>query len=494
MLFISAEFAVFLCIVIPLFFLAPQRFKIPYLLLVSLIFYVYSHPPYVLLLLATTLIDFAIARRIAKSDAQRVRRRWLLVSLAINVGVLVLFKYAGFLNQIFADVLNALNIDSNVYVATPTEISLLMPLGISFYTFTKIAYVVDIYRKKYEPENNPITFATFVSFFPNVISGPIERADHLIPQLKAQIKFDETRVVEGFRLILWGAFKKVVIADRLVVYIAPVYNDPQAYQGLALITATLFLAFQIYADFSGYTDIARGVARVLGIDLFENFQQPYFAKSVLEFWRRWHMSLTSWIREYLFFPLSRFLLVKANRRYPRVIEVTVYLIVMSVVGLWHGANWTFIVWGLLHGIYMGAESLLNARRIRLVPSNRWGNAVKVLTMFLLVTFAWIFFRANSLPDALYIVGSLFNFGGDYPATFSVYTIPDQGYLVQLLLCVSSILLLLGADWIASRENSLKALFKRSTLVRWALYYAAAALILLALVSVNVVQEFVYFRF
>lgn len=489
MLFISAEFAVFLCLAIPLFFLTPQRFRLPYLLLVSLVFYAYSYPPYVLLLLASTLLDYAIARRIAKSRVLAVRRRWLLLSLAVNIGSLVLFKYASFLEQALAGLLNAVNV-----AYSPAEISLLMPLGISFYTFTKIAYVVDIYRKKYDAENSPLVFATFVSFFPNVISGPIERGDHLIPQLKATIRFDETRVVEGFRLILWGAFKKVVIADRLALYIDAVYNNPQAHQGLTLITATLFLAFQIYADFSGYTDIARGIARILGIDLFENFQQPYFAKSVLEFWRRWHMSLTLWIREYMFFPLSRYLLKKANRRYPRVIEVTVYLVVMSVVGLWHGANWTFVVWGLLHGIYMGAESLLNARRIRLVPSTRWGNAVKVITMFLLVTFAWIFFRANSLPDALYIVANLFSFGGDFASTFSLYTIPAEGYVVQLLLCVSSIVLLLSADWLASRENTLKALFRRSSVVRWALYYAATILILLALVSVNVVQEFVYFRF
>ena len=490
MLFISAEFVVFLGIVVPVFFLIPQRFKLPFLLLASLTFYGYSSPPYALLLLIVMFIDYGIARAIDHTEVQAERVRLLLLSLTINIGMLLLFKYVNFFNQMFAGFFHALHVDYQ-----PAQVSLIVPLGISFFTFTKIAYVVDVYRKQIQPETSFVTFAAFVSFFPNLISGPIERAGHLIPQLKASVRFDEMRIVEGFRLILWGAFKKVVIADHLAQYIDPVYNQPQSYQGAVFITATFFLAFQIYADFSGYTDMARGIARILGMDLFENFRQPYLSKSILEFWRRWHITLTTWIREYLFFPLSRFLLRRTKRRYPRVIEVSVYLLVMGLVGLWHGASWTFIVWGLLHGFYMGAESLLNAYRIQLLPAKcRWANAIRIITLFLLVTFAWVFFRSTSLSNAGYIITHMFDFGGDFLASFGVYKANPESYITQLFICVALIVVLMGADLLDARRSLFERIANRSVVMRWAIYYALTGLILLALISIDVVPQFVYFKF
>jgi D-alanyl-lipoteichoic acid acyltransferase DltB (MBOAT superfamily) len=480
--FISTEFLVFICIAAPLFFVVPQRFRVTYLLIASLIFYGYGHPASVLLLAGGIGIDYAIARAIGNRDSQAARRRLLALSLIINVGTLLAFKYAGFFSETAARLFNA----------SLPSIALVVPLGISFYTFTKIAYVVDVYRGVTAPEKNPVTFGAFVSFFPNLISGPIERAGHLIPQLTAKGSFEERRVVEGLRLILWGAFKKVVIADHLAIYVNPVYDQPHNYQGLTLIAATLFLAFQIYADFSGYTDMARGIARIFGIDLFENFRQPYLAKSILEFWRRWHISLTTWIREYLFLPLSRTLLRRTHRRHAREIEVGVYLLVMGLVGLWHGASWTFVAWGLLHGLYMGTESLVNARKIRVLPRTGWAEMAKTAGVFLLVAFSWIFFRAHSLSDVGYVIAHLFDFGGDFLASFSVYSAGSPA--AQPAICVGMIGLLLAADWVDARRGLLATFGERRAVVRWAAYYALAALILMALISAGTVQEFVYFKF
>jgi alginate O-acetyltransferase complex protein AlgI len=489
MLFISVEFIIFFSIVSTLYFLIPGRGKIPYLLVVSLIFYGYSYPVYALLLLGLAAVDYVLARGIGGSESPGVRSRLLILSLVINVGALVIFKYANFLNDSFASLLNGIGIS---YQAA--EISLLMPLGISFYTFTKIAYIVDVYRGKNKAEANPITFAAFITFFPNVISGPIERAEHLIPQLKQPVKFDYSRTVEGLRLILWGAFKKVVIADQLAIYVNQVYGSPGEYQGVVLMLATFFLAFQIYADFSGYTDMARGIARILGFDLFENFRQPYLSKSILEFWRRWHISLTTWIREYLFFPLSRALLKRTKRRYPRLVEVSAYLVVMSIIGLWHGASWTFVVWGLLHGVYMGVEATLNARRIQILPRNAATDLIKIIFTFLLVTFAWVFFRAETLADAGYILTNMFRFGGDVLSSFNIYASTSGGNAAPILVLFSLIWLLVLVDWIDANHGIFNVLNRIPVIPRWAFYYALIALMVGVLISANTIQNFVYFQF
>lgn len=499
MLFVSFEFIIFFSIVGVLYFRIQQRFRIPFLLVASLIFYGYSYQAYALLLLALTGVDYVIARRISDNTSPSKRRYLLILSLAINIGTLLLFKYANFLIDSFSGLLNFIGASYH----TP-EISLVMPLGVSFYTFTKIAYVVDVYRTKIKAEQNPVTFAAFVTFFPNIISGPIERADHLIPQLSQPLKFDVTRIVKGLRLILWGAFKKVVVADRLAIYVNQVYDNPQQYRGIVLIIATFFLAFQIYADFSGYTDMARGLARILGFDLFENFRQPYFAKSILEFWRRWHISLTTWIREYLFFPLSRYLLTRTHRRHPRLVEVSVYLIIMSMIGLWHGASWTFVVWGLLHGIYMSVESILNARRIQLLPRNAVTDVIKILFTFGLVTFAWIFFRAQSFSDAWYILSHMFT-----PSSSSVVSpfLGNDG-IVPILNLVNILklgvrasqfvfafvligVLLLG-DFVNTRIDLNDFCDRLPPVVRWSYYYALSFTIIL--LGTWGSQQFIYFKF
>jgi D-alanyl-lipoteichoic acid acyltransferase DltB (MBOAT superfamily) len=280
----------------------------------------------------------------------------------------------------------------------------------------------------------------------------------------------------------------------LALYISNVYDHPRDHQGLTLITATFFLAFQIYADFSGYTDMARGIAHILGIDLFENFRQPYLSKSILEFWRRWHISLSTWIREYLFFPLSRYLLTRTKRRNPRLVEVITYLIIMSVVGLWHGASWSFVVWGVLHGIYMGIETVFNARRIQFLPSGSATDVLKIISTFLLVTFAWIFFRTQTLNDAAYIIANMLNFGGDFASSFNVYGVTSEGYASQLLLSLTLIAILVVTDLIDVKWGIFDLFKGVPVLLRFGFYYAIIALIFGVLISARVIQNFVYFQF
>jgi alginate O-acetyltransferase complex protein AlgI len=491
MSFISFEFLLFFAIAVPLYFAIPQRFRGWYLLVASVVFYASANVSYVFLLLAGTVIDYTIARAIVGADVATRRKNLLRLSIGINLAVLFFFKYFNFFNDSVAGLFDTLGIMYNV-----GALNLALPLGISFFTFAKIAYVIDVYRGTIEPEQRFGRFALFVGFFPNLTSGPIERAGHLIPQLDKPISFDTARVVTGLRRILWGAFKKVVIADRLAVYINNVYDQPGDHSGVVLLLATVFLAFQIYADFSGYTDMALGVAKVLGIDLFENFQQPYFATSILDFWRRWHMSLTSWIREFMFMPLSRGLLRRYQGRVSaRVIQAVSYLVIMTLIGLWHGANWTFVIWGLLHGFYMGVEMLL-PRRIRLMPKDvkPVERLARILVTFALVALAWVFFRANSVGDSVYIVTHIFNFT---PTDLSTLAAPFIGLIdsgLALVIAIGLIGLLLVVDVLDSRWGLYPVWSKSPALVRWAAYYAATTAVLLSLVLATEVQTFIYFKF
>jgi D-alanyl-lipoteichoic acid acyltransferase DltB (MBOAT superfamily) len=472
MSFTSLTFAVFLGILVSLYFAIPHRFRWALLLVANILFYANSGVPALILLLGMTMIDFALARAMARS-ADEGRRRWCVwISIALSVGVLALFKALDFAFH------------------TP------LPLGMSFYIFVKLAYVIDVDRQKYATETHVGIFTAFVTFFPTISSGPIERGDHMLPQFRQPVAFDETRVVEGLRLILWGVFKKVVIADRLALYVNTVYNQPTHYGGGVLLLATLFLAFQIYADFSGYTDIARGIAWLLGFRVMENFRQPYFATSVQDFWRRWHISLSTWIRDYLFLPLSRALLQRGGRRYPRLIEVIVYLIVMGLVGLWHGGAWTFVIWGLLHGVYMSVEAVLNARRIRLLPA--WlprgvAGALHIGFTFALVTISWVFFRANSLADAGYIMTHTLEISasGSLVAPFANSLLSAN---TEFVLSMGLIALLITVDILDARRGLMKSFSLSPLLVRWVCYYALTAAVLFSGLYAQGAPEFIYFRF
>lgn len=491
--FISVNYVLFLSILIPIFFLLRERFGSSILLIGSCAFYLYAGIFPLSMLLLSILLDYLIAKKLYETDRLSTRRAFLSLSLVLNLGILLFFKHASSFD------LPRLGVSSTGF-----------PIGISFYTFTKLGYVIDVYKKRITPERHIGYFATFITFFPSLTSGPIERANHLLPQLKKVSTFDEERVVQGFRRILWGLFKKIVIADRLAFYVDHVYNDPKSFSGPVLLVVTFFLAFQIYADFSAYTDIALGTAKIFGIELFENFKQPYFATSILDFWRRWHISLTSWIREYIFLPLSRALLRKSDQLIsPRYVQGISYLITMILVGFWHGASWAFIAWGTMHGLYMVIEMLLPSQ-FRLPPKTKLQTFVRAGITFFLVSFAWIFFRVESLSDAIHVItrwipnsgNPLSGIGAAIPSDPGINTLfKIAGFtdisekflaITNLSSYLLSILVLLLVDLADAKYGFLKSVETSPRLIRWGFYYGITATILL--LGAWGTQEFIYFQF
>lgn len=485
MSFATWEFLIFFCTVVPITFIIPRKFKIVYILGASYLFYYLGNSGYTWFLIVSTLVDFFLAKAIAQTSNDRHRKVYLGLSLCFNVGFLILLRSFAFTGEAVAIFiskhLSSLNLETLV---------LSLPLGLSFYTFTKIAYVVDVYQRRIKPEKKMVTFAATIAYFPNVTAGPIEKVEHLLPQFKHVGRFNEKQVTDGLRLILWGTFKKVVIANQLEPIVNVVYEQPQDFHGAALIIATLLFAFQIYADFSGYSDIAIGIARILGVNLFENFRQPYLSRSILEFWRRWHMSLTNWVRAYLFFPLSRKLLKKTNRRHGRLIEISAYLTVMSLVGLWHGTSLTFLFWGLLHGIYMIGETALPPRFRRGRSTSTFAYFANVALTFGLVVFAWIFFRAENLADAFYIITHLFSFTGNV----SEVMILLESAEVNMALNISLVLLIISSDWFTETGNANRLNGKGMTVFRWGLYYAALFAIWVVHSGTSSSGDFIYFQF
>jgi D-alanyl-lipoteichoic acid acyltransferase DltB (MBOAT superfamily) len=466
---VSPQFALFFVLVALLWFVLAWGWRWPFLLLASIVFFILSAGVESLILpVVVTLVTYEAGRIIGRVSGSS-RRLWLWGGVGFNLALLV--------------------------ISQTLDTAPLVPLGVSFYTFGCIAYLVDIYRRKTQPEAHAGHFATYVAFFPKLVAGPIERVEHFLPQLAAPKGFDEARVVEGLRRILWGVFKKVVIADRLAVYVNEVYGELYNYTGWPLIVATFFFAFQIYCDFSSYTDIALGTARILGFDLVENFRQPYLSRSVQEFWRRWHMSLTNWIREYVFMPLSRALLKATRMRAPRLVEIAAYCVTMLLVGLWHGFTLPFVVWGLLHGLYMSVETLPALKRWRLGQDTALRATLKMFVTFALVCFAWIFFRAETMNDALYVVGNLFNFGNSFDnltEPFDDALFPQE---IEFALALALVGLIVLVDGWNARRGGLASLGEQPAPLRWAVYYALALCIGLSLwFYVSGTQEFIYGQF
>ncbi len=477
MSFISPEYVILFCTVLPLFFLTAQRWRWLLLLLVSYFFYAYGNIQYLPLIAFSTVVDYIAARMIHRSEAETQRRLWLASSILVNLGVLFFFKYFNFFNQSGAA----------VFGYEPITHSYVLPIGISFYTFQSMSYTIDVFRRKLEPEKHFGIMATYVAFFPQLVAGPIERATNLLPQFREKQKFDVDRAVSGLQQMLWGFFKKVVIADRIAIYVNAVYNDVESHTGLTLLIATVFFAFQIYCDFSGYSDIAIGTARIMGFDLMENFRQPYFSQSVREFWARWHISLSTWFRDYLYIPLG-------GNRVSVGRNVLNLFVVFLVSGLWHGAGWTFVVWGALHGVAVAGIALLRHYNINLLPGkNLPMRGVRMALTFAFVTFAWIFFRANSWADAVYVVQHLFVFD---PAA-DLY-LPFAGALLgtvrEFWLSLGLIGFLLVVDTFDSRWTLSFTLAKMPLVTRWAAYYGTAAMVLFGGLYGAGAQQFIYFQF
>ncbi|MEM9953071.1 MAG: MBOAT family O-acyltransferase [Chloroflexota bacterium] len=478
MSFISPEFVVFFCIVLPAFFMLRHRFRWMLLLVVSYFFYAYGNIQYVPLIAFSTVVDYIAARMIHHHDKNETQRKlWLALSIIVNLGVLFTFKYFNFFNEAAA----------TAFGYTPLTHSFILPIGISFYTFQSMSYTIDVFRRELLPEKNFGIMATYVAFFPQLVAGPIERATNLLPQFHQKQTFDENRAVSGLQLILWGFFKKVVIADRLAIYVNTVYNNVDEYTGLTLIIATLFFTFQIYCDFSGYSDIAIGTARIMGYDLMLNFRQPYFSQSIREFWGRWHISLSTWFRDYLYIPLG-------GNRVNIWRNLLNLFIVFVVSGLWHGAGWTFIIWGVLHGVAIVLLALLRHYNINLLAGK---NTVMVLLRwgitFAFVSFAWIFFRANSIADAQYIVSHLFVFD-----SAQALTAPFAEALLNadLEFGLSFVLIafLMVFDFLDAKLT-LPRLFARTPfIVRWGVYYTFIAAVLFSGLYGAGAQQFIYFQF
>ncbi|MGD9028939.1 MAG: MBOAT family O-acyltransferase, partial [Anaerolineae bacterium] len=403
MSFDSLPFLAFLALVVVAYWLLPQRFRWVLLLSVSYIFYASWAPRFTFWIALSTVTSYATARLMASTADPKRRKRQLAVGVLISMGLLHTFKYLGFAAETLRTLVGYVGLAH--WVTVP---KLLLPVGISFYSLQAIGYLIDVYRGKIEPETHLGLFALYMAFFPKLVAGPIERAEHLIPQFRQLHTLDASRLFSGLRLVLWGMFKKVVIADRLAVYVNEVYAQPGAYAGWTIVIATLFSAAHIYSDFSGYSDIAVGVARLFDLEVIQNFRQPYLASSVSDFWQRWHVSLSSWLRDYVYIPLG-------GNRVPRWRRDLNVLIVFLLSGLWHGAAWTFVLWGALHGVYIILENrskdagdwVAKALRLEHTAVLRTIGTVKTL---LLVSFAWIFFYARSIPEAMILIRNLVRFG------------------------------------------------------------------------------------
>jgi len=393
MLFNSIDFVVFLVVVTALYFVLPHRFRWVLLLGASCLFYMSFIPAYILILFFTIVVDYFTARWIEDESEPAKKRRYLLISILSVCANLFVFKYFNFFNQNAAAIAAWLNWNYPV-----TTLQIILPIGLSFHTFQSLSYVIEVYWGRQEAERHFGIFALYVMYFPQLVAGPIERPQNLLHQFHEKKSFDWSRLRIGLSLALWGLFKKVVVADSLAIYVNAVYGSIPLHTGQTLLLATYFFAFQIYCDFSGYSDIARGVSRIYGIELMKNFETPYFADSIAAFWSRWHISLSTWFRDYLYIPLG-------GNRVSLARTCLNLLIVFMVSGFWHGAKWTFVIWGTLHGIYVIIERLANLLASRLAPADEGREvgplfrAFKVLVTFHLVLVAWVFFRADSVPLA-----------------------------------------------------------------------------------------------
>ncbi|MNK06621.1 Peptidoglycan O-acetyltransferase [compost metagenome] len=478
MLFNSISFAIFLPIVFIFYwFIANKNLKLQNILLLasSYFFYACWDWRFLFLLIFSTLLDYYTGLKMAAAKDVGMKKFWFWLSIAINLGFLGIFKYYNFFAESFAQAASELGLQIN-----PWTLKVILPVGISFYTFHGLSYVIDIYKDRIKPEKNFIDYSVFVSFFPLLVAGPIERATHLLPQIQTKRTFNYTKVIDGLRQILWGLFKKVVIADGCAHYANQIFNNSADYSGSTLVLGALFFTFQIYCDFSGYSDIALGTARLFGIELLKNFAFPYFSRDIAEFWRRWHISLSSWFRDYLYIPLG-------GSKGGTWMKIRNTFIIFLVSGFWHGANWTFLAWGFLNALFIMPSILFktNRRNLDIVAQGKNIPTIKELSSmiitFSLTVFAWIFFRAESIKHALDYISNIFS--------KSLFSKPEIFPTTPILL----IIFFIAIEWKGREEQYAIARFGFSwpKPLRHAFYYCII-LIIFTLAGSN--QQFIYFQF
>ncbi len=479
MAFLSPQFFGFFVVTVLVYFLLPHRWQNPWLLAASWFFYLCARPIYLLFLLFTIVSTYAVGRLLERGKS----RGLVALCLLLNGGLLFLFKYLGFALNLAGQGLGALGFAFDAPV-----LDLILPLGISFYTFQAMGYVIDVYRGKVAARRDFLRYALFLSFFPQIVSGPIARADALLPQFEHHHRFDWDALRLGLLRFLWGAFKKAVIADRLALLVNTVFETPGKFGALQLMGAAVAFSIQIYCDFSAYTDMTLGTAKAMGFDLMENFRTPYFSRSIAEFWRRWHISLSSWLRDYLYFPLGGSRRGTA-RKYLNV------LIVFAVSGLWHGAALTFIVWGLLNGLYQVVGGLTGParRRVRTALRLREDGTVTALTQtlitFALTTVAWVFFKAGSLTQALTILSGM--------VSGPLWAFESMGLgRLELLTAAAAILVLLAVDLLSQKRDLGQNFLAAARPVRWAVLWCLLFAVLLfgSYGTGYDAQSFIYVKF
>jgi alginate O-acetyltransferase complex protein AlgI len=445
-----------------------------FILCSSYIFYGWWDWRFLGLILLSTLVDYFVGIQLSKQDHKNKRKRLLALSVIFNLGLLCFFKYFNFFIDNWINAWQSVGVEFSV-----SSLNIILPVGISFYTFQTMSYTIDVYRNQIKSTTSFINFATFVAFFPQLVAGPIERASHLLPQFSIKRVFDYKYAVSGIYLIVWGLFKKIVIADTCATYVNVIFDNYESMNTLSLLLGAVYFAFQIYGDFSGYSDIAIGVSRLLGFDIMQNFNKPYFSRNIGEFWRRWHISLSTWFRDYLYIPLG-------GSKVKPILKVRNVFIIFLVSGFWHGANWTFVFWGLIHALYFLPLLLFNKNRKYLdsasISFNKAGitNFFNIITTFLLVVFAWVFFRANTITDAFSYLKRLIT-----DLNFSFQYLPIERYNFEALILLLFFILI---EWFSkNHEHPFIGKFKT-------IYLAVIIFLTIILGVYSEHSNFIYFQF
>jgi alginate O-acetyltransferase complex protein AlgI len=481
MLFNSLDFAIFLPVVFVLYwFVFKNQLRLQNMLIViaSYVFYGWWDWRFLSLIFFSTLVDFAVGINLTKVENLTKRKMLLWTSILVNLGFLGYFKYSNFFIDNFTSAFSFFGSEINA-----NSLNIILPVGISFYTFQTLSYTIDVYRRKLEPTRDFVSFSAFVSFFPQLVAGPIERASNLLPQFYTHREFKYDQAVDGMRQILWGLFKKIVIADNCAEYANMIFNNSSDYSGSTLIIGAIFFAFQIYGDFSGYSDIAIGTSRLFGFNLMRNFAFPYFSRDIAEFWRRWHISLSTWFRDYLYFPLG-------GSKGGTMTKVRNTFVIFIVSGFWHGANWTFIVWGALNAIYFLPLLLAKKNRSHLgivaegkvLPNFR--ELLQILSTFFLTLIAWVFFRADNIGHAFQYITEIFS-----PTLFVIPEVLSIKMILTFLLIGFFIL----CEWVQrEKQHALQFAGRKSgVFTRWAFYFGLVVAIVWLKGNV---QDFIYFQF
>ena len=491
MLFNSFAFAIFFVIVTLVYFLLPHRHRYLWLLAASCYFYMYFKPEFILILALTIVIDYYAGILIEQQSHKKNKKKYLIMSLVANIGILAIFKYFNFING------NITGLALLFGVKNPIPyLNMILPIGLSFHTFQAMSYTFEVYRGNQKAERHFGIYSLYVMFYPQLVAGPIERPQNMLHQFHEKHVFKYDKFASGMRLMMWGLFKKVVIADRLSLVTDPIFNSPHSYSATSLVIGSVFFSFQIFCDFSGYSDIAIGSARVMGFNLMRNFNRPYSATSVDEFWKKWHISLSTWFKDYLYIPLGGNR-VSMPRRYMNLV------VVFLVSGLWHGANWTFIIWGALHSVFVVIGGLTNKIRKKIRSFLFFGkinwldNLIQKSITFSLVTVAWVFFRANSVNEALFIIKKM-------PSFLSELSILKSGWkqfyvincsnlpLKTIFWSLLYILFMESVHYLQSKQSPDVFLKKQPLMVRWGVYYLLVFIILYFGVFEN--KDFIYFQF